>query len=137
MIFFDIGLLFVSILDTIVSWIVCRYFFLFCMLSFVNDFLCYAKAFNLFIFAFISFALGNWSKKILLQFMSENVLLSPRSFIVSWQTILSLFLHVVWGSVLISLIYLWLSNFSNNHLLKRLSFTHYIFLFPLLWINWP
>ena len=30
---------------------------------------------HLFIFAFISFALGDWSKKICLQFMFENVLL--------------------------------------------------------------
>ena len=29
---------------------------------------------HLFIFAFVSFALGGWSKNILLQFMSENVL---------------------------------------------------------------
>ena len=41
---------------------------------------------RLFIFAFISFALGDWSKKILLQFMSKNVLLmfSSGSFMVSF-----------------------------------------------------
>ena len=40
---------------------------------------------HLFIFAFISFALGDRSKKILLQFMSKNVLpmFSSRSFMVS------------------------------------------------------
>ena len=40
---------------------------------------------HLFIFAFISFALGDWSKKILLWFMSKNVLpiFSSRSFMVS------------------------------------------------------
>ena len=40
---------------------------------------------HLFIFGFFSFALGDWSKKILLLFMSENVLpiFSSRSFTVS------------------------------------------------------
>ena len=40
---------------------------------------------HLFIFAFIYFALGDWSKKVLPQFMSENVLpmFSSRSFMVS------------------------------------------------------
>ena len=40
---------------------------------------------HLFIFAFISIALGNWAKKILLRFILENVLpmFSSRSFMVS------------------------------------------------------
>ena len=40
---------------------------------------------HFFIFAFIYFALGDWSKKILLRFMSENVLpvFSSRSFMVT------------------------------------------------------
>ena len=47
---------------------------------------------HLFIFAFISFALGNGSKKILLSFMSENVLpmFSSRKSIVSSLTSRSL-----------------------------------------------
>ena len=68
---------------------------------------------HLFIFAFISFALGEWSKKILLQFMSETVLLlfSSRSFMVPCLIFRYLnhfefiFFYTVWGSVLISLIY--------------------------------
>ena len=41
--------------------------------------------YRLFIFAFISIALGDWPKKTLVQFMSENVLpiISSRSFVVS------------------------------------------------------
>ena len=59
---------------------------------------------------FISIALGDWLKKTLIRFMSENVLpmLSSRNFMVSWLclcllTILCLFFFVVWGSVLTSL----------------------------------
>ena len=48
--------------------------------------------FHLFNYAFISFALGNWSKKILLQFLSKSVLpmLSSQSFIFSVLTFGSL-----------------------------------------------
>ena len=47
---------------------------------------------HLFIFAIISFALGDRSKKLLLQFLSKNVLpmFSSRSFMVSWLTFRSL-----------------------------------------------
>ena len=62
---------------------------------------------------FISFALGGWSEKMLLQFMSENVLpmFSSRSFMVSCLTFKSkpfwgLFFCMVWGSALTSLIYM-------------------------------
>ena len=46
----------------------------------------------LFIFTFISFTLGDWPRKILLRFMSENVLsmFSSRSFMVSYLTLKSL-----------------------------------------------
>ena len=62
------------------------------MLSFhfVYGFFCCANLVSLirahlFIFAFISFSLGDWAKKILLQFMLENVLpmVSSRSFMMS------------------------------------------------------
>ena len=47
-------------------------------ISFFYGFLCWAKAClirsHLFIFAFISIALGDWPKKTLIWFMSENVL---------------------------------------------------------------
>ena len=59
---------------------------------------------HLFIFAFIFIALGDWPKKTLLWFMSENVLpvFSFQSFMVlclvfKSQATLSLFLCVVWG----------------------------------------
>ena len=44
--------------------------------------------FHLFIFAFISFVLGDWSKNILLQFMSKNVsrMFPSRSFMMSCLT---------------------------------------------------
>ena len=38
---------------------------------------------HLYIFAFISFALGDRSKNILLQFMSKSVMLSSSSFMIS------------------------------------------------------
>ena len=69
--------------------------------------------FHLFIFVFISFALVEWSKKILLWFMSENSL--PMFYLgcvcchvlyLSLQATLSIFLHIVWGSALTALIYM-------------------------------
>ena len=50
--------------------------------------------FHLFIFAFVSFALGDKSKKILLQFISKSVLpmFSSKSFIVSGLAFTSLIL---------------------------------------------
>ena len=73
---------------------------------------------HLFIFVFISIALGDWPKKPLVQFMSENVLpmFSSRSFMVSCLLFKSksfwvLCLCRAWGSVLISLTYIQLSNF--------------------------
>ena len=76
--------------------------------------------FHLFILAFISIALGEWPKKMLLCFVSENVLpMFSSSFkalclILKYLSILSLFLCVVWGSILTLLIYTWLSSFSNT-----------------------
>ena len=55
---------------------------------------------NLFIFVFISFALGDWPKKTLMQFMSENVfpVFPSRSFIMSCLIFKSLccFYFCVW-----------------------------------------
>ena len=71
------------------------------------------------LFVFISIALGDWPKKIFLWLMAENILLMLfSSFIVSCLMFkslshLSLFLYVVWGYVLVSLIYMHLSSFSN------------------------
>ena len=76
---------------------------------------------HLFIFAFISIALGDWPKKTLVWFMSENVspMFSSRSFMVSCLIFKSLshfefIFCMVWGCVLTSLIYMWLSSFSNT-----------------------
>ena len=72
---------------------------------------------HLFIFAFISLVLGDWSKKMLLWFMSENVLpmFSSRIFMVSYLIFMSLncfkcILYIVWRSVLTILIYMRLSS---------------------------
>ena len=75
-----------------------------------------------FIFSFISIASGDWPKKILVWFTSENVLpmLSSRSFTVSclMSKPLSCFevfcMCMVWGCVLTSLIYEYLSSFPNT-----------------------
>ena len=77
------------------------------MVSFAVQKLTSLIRFHLFIFAFISFALKDWSKKILLQFMPKNFLpmFSSRSFLLSCP-ILTLFLCMVWGSILTSLIYI-------------------------------
>ena len=83
----------------------------------------------LFIFAFISFALGNISKKILLQFMSNTVLLTfvSRIFMVFSLTFRSLihfeFIFVYGVRECYNFILLHVAvQFSQQHLLKRLSF---------------
>ena len=72
---------------------------------------------HLFISAFISLILGDWSKKMLLWFMSEIVLpmFSSRIFLVSCLMFMSLnhfkcILYIVWSSVLTILIYMRLSS---------------------------
>ena len=92
---------------------------------------------HLFSFAFISFALGDKSKKILLWFMSKSVLptFSSRSFMVSSLTFRSLihfeFIFVYGVREHSDFILLHVAvQFSQHHLLKRLSFLHCIFLPP-------
>ena len=77
--------------------------------------------YHLFIFAFIYVALGDWPMKTLVWFMSENVLpmFSSRSFMVAclifkYLSHLGLFLCMVWGCVLTSLICMRLSNSPNT-----------------------
>ena len=94
--------------------------------------------FSLFIFAFISFTLGDGSPKILLQFTSKTVLpvFSSRSFIVSAFTFMSLihseFVFVFgvreWPNFILLPVTF---QFSQHHLLKRLPFLCFIFLPPL------
>ena len=86
---------------------------------------------HLFIFAFVSFALGHRSKKILLQFMSKNVLhmFSSRSFMVFSLTFRFLihfeFIFVYGVRKCSNFIILHVAvQFSQHHLLKRLSFPH-------------
>ena len=93
---------------------------------------------HLFIFAFISNILGGGSYRTLLWFMSESVLpmFSSRSFIVSGLTFRSLihfeFVFVYGVRKCSSFILLQVvDQFSQHHLLKRLSLIHCIFLPPL------
>ena len=92
----------------------------------------------LFIFVFIFITLGDGSKKILLRFMSKSVLpmFSSKSFIVSGLTFRSLinfeFIFVYSMRKCSNFIHLHVAvQFSQHHLLKRLSFLHCIFLPPL------
>ena len=97
-----------------------------------------------FTFAFISVALGDWPEKIFMMLMSESVLpmFSSRRLMVSCRLLKSfshlefIFVHGVRVC----------SNFSALHaavhvsqqcLLNRLSFSHFMFLPPLSKINWP
>ena len=87
---------------------------------------------HLFIFAFISFALGDISPQILLQFISK----SARSFMVSGLTVRSLihseFIFVYGVRKCSNFILLHVAvQFSQHNLLKRLSFFHCIFFSPL------
>ena len=119
--------------------------------------------FHLFLFAFISIALWDWPKKILVWFMSENILpmFSSRSLMGSVQfsrsvvfnslrphewdqvlylnlkVVLNLFLCMVWGCVATLLIYMWLSSFSNTTCLRDCLFSIFSFLPSLSKINWP
>ena len=74
-----------------------------------------------FFFTLISYVLEDWSKKILLWFMSKSIL--PMFFLgVLWfqvlcldlYSILTLFLYLMQGNGLISLFYMWLSSFLST-----------------------
>ena len=84
----------------------------------------------LFIFCFF---LGDWPKETLLWLRSESsAMFSSRSFMMSCLVFRSLshfefIFCMVWACVLTSLICMQLSNFPNNHLLKRPSFLHCVF----------
>ena len=97
---------------------------------------------HLFIFAFISIALEDQPKKTLVQFMSENVLpmFSSRNFMVSYIMFKSLshfeVIFVYGGRVCSNFIDFHAAvQLSQHHLLKRLSFSHCVFLLPSLKIN--
>ena len=112
--------------------------------SFYFCFLCCAKVSLikscLFIFVFIFITLGSGMKKILLSFISKSVLplVSSKSFIASSLTSRSLihfeFILVYGIRQCFNFILLHVAvQFSQHHLLKRLSFLHCIFLPPLLY----
>ena len=97
---------------------------------------------HLFIFILIFITLAGGLKMILLLFMSKSVLpmFSSKSFIVSSLTFRSLihfeFIFVYGVRECSNLILLHVAvQFSQHHLLKRLSFLHCIFLPPLLKIR--
>ena len=99
---------------------------------------------HLFIFAFISITLGDGSKRILLQLMAKIglAMFSSKGFIVSGITFRSLIyfeFNFVYGvRKCSSFIFLQVvDQFSQHHLLKRLSFLHCIFLLPLSQIRCP
>ena len=112
-------------------------------------FLCCAKAFKfnqvpLVYFVFIPITLGGGSQRILLWFMSLSVLsmFSSKSFIVYGRTFRSLihfeFIFVYGVRKCSNLIILHVSvQFSQHHLLKRLSLPHCIFLPHLSKIRYP
>ena len=93
---------------------------------------------HLFIFGFISITLWGGSKRILLWFMSRNVLpmFSSKSFIVSGLTFKSLvhfeFIFVYGIKKCSDVILLHIAvQFSQHHLLKKLPFLHCIVSSPL------
>ena len=94
--------------------------FVFLMVSFAVQKLVSLMRSHLFIFVFISIALGDWPKKTFVWLMSENVLpmFSYGSFMVSCLIFkslshLNLFLCMMCWCVLVSLIYMQLSSFPN------------------------
>ena len=107
---------------------------------------------HLFVFAFISIALGNWLKKTLLWFISENVLSISLLRVVWCHVIFKSLRHFefivmyVWGCVLTSLIYMQLSNFPTPLAEKFQSFLNesiwvytcrymyvYVCVYPCIW----
>ena len=112
-------------------------FILFMVFFAVQKLLSFIRS-HLFIFVFISITLGGGSKKMLLRFMSMSVLpiFTYTSFIVSGLTFRCLihfefiFVYGVreYSNFILSHVAV---QFSQYHLLKRLSFLHCIFLAPL------
>ena len=102
------------------------------MISFaVQKLISLIRSHHLFIYAFISIALGDWPKKTLVRFMSEKVLpmFSSRSFTVTCLIFKSLshfeFIFVYGVRVCSNIIDLYAAvQLSLHHLLKRLCFLH-------------
>ena len=141
--------LFVCIGDSaLVGCVVWNYFLPFCRFSlslFFYSFLCGKKLVSLirsYRFIFLPFALGDWPKKTFVWSMAENVLpmVSSRGLMVSCPMFKSLshFIFVHGVRVCSMLIDLHAAiQFCHHLLLKRPSFSHFIFLPSLSKINWP
>ena len=114
--------------------------FILLMVSFAVQKLLGLSRSHLYIFVFISITVGDRSNKIMLWFMSESVLpkFSSRSYIVSSFTFRSLiyfeliFVYEVkeWSNFIFLNMYVTV-QFSQHHLLKRLSFQRCALLPPL------
>ena len=101
---------------------------------------------QMFIFPFVSTALGSWPKNTLVWFMLENVLLmfSSRNFMLLcliFQTLSRFEFVSLYG---VKMYYKFIDlhvtvQLSQHHLLKRLSFFFFycVFLPALLKVNWP
>ena len=116
--------------------------FILLMVSFAVQTLLSLIRFHWFTFVFIFITLGDRAKKILLQFMSKSVspIFSSRNFIVSSL----MFSYLINFEFIFAHGFKEYSNFillhvavqfSQHHLLQRLSFIQCIFLPPLLQIN--
>ena len=131
--------------QTFVGHFICKYFLPLCGLSFhfVDGFLCYAEAFKfnqilLVYFCFYFHYSRRWIQKdIAAIYIREcSALFSPKSCIVSGLTFKSLihfefiFMYNVTEYSNFILLHV-VVQFSQHHLLKRLSFLHYLFLPPL------
>ena len=100
---------------------------------------------QMFIFPFVSIALGSLPKNTLVWFMLENVLLmfSSRNFMLSCLKLQTLsrfeFVSLYGVKMCYKFIDLHVTvQLSQHHLLKRLSFSFYcVFLPTLLKVNWP
>ena len=137
----EIKTLLVTLFANIFSHSIGCLFILFTVSSAVQKLMSLVRS-HLFIFAFISIALVDWPKKTLLQFMSENVLpmFPSKSFMVSCLILKSLshfeFIYMIGVRKCSNFIDLHVAvQLSQLHLLKRLSFLHFIFLSPLSKIN--
>ena len=130
----------------LVGHFICKYFIPFCGLPFAYGFLCCARPVKLIrstLFCKIFITLGGGSQKILLQFISKNVLhmCSSKNFIVSSLIFRSLihfafiFLYGV-RECFSFILYMQLSSFPITTYWRD-SFLHYIFLSSLLQIHWP
>uniref|UniRef100_A0A8W4FIX6 Uncharacterized protein n=1 Tax=Sus scrofa TaxID=9823 RepID=A0A8W4FIX6_PIG len=109
-----------------------------CQISFAAQKLLRLIKFHLFIFLFIVITLRGGSEKMLLSFMSERVwpMFSSKSFIVSGlisRSLIHLEFISVYGVRECSNVILFhvAVQFSQHHLLNKLSFFHCIFLPPL------